>query len=329
MNKFKFRGYKIRKNFIKKGIYLDSMENNFIKSNFYKKLLKKINNNFSRYPFKNEISNSKRIIRDFYKLGKKFKITFGNGSDEIIYLLSILFFNIGSFKPSFTMYKFYSRILNKNFFEIELNNKFCINLKKTNFIIKKNKIELFFISYPNNPTGNLFDKKKILNIVKKNKKCLFVLDEAYFDFSKKTFTKYIKIFKNICILRTFSKIGFAGLRIGFLLSNKKLYKIINKVKSPYNFNILNIRLIPEILKNYNLLCVKKILNQKKKIEFLLKKKKIFFYKSFSNFILINLEKKNYKKLKLKSIFIKKTKIKNFYRVSIGNNIENYNFIKNL
>ena len=92
-------------------------------------------------------------------------------------------------------------------------------------------------SYPNNPTGNAFDYDAILEIIKTSK-ALVVLDEAYYAYSDRSFLSEISNFSNLVVLRTISKIGFAGLRLGLLIGSRETIVQLNKLRLPYNINAL-------------------------------------------------------------------------------------------
>ncbi|MGX7589175.1 aminotransferase class I/II-fold pyridoxal phosphate-dependent enzyme [Candidatus Vidania fulgoroideorum] len=336
-NIYKINKYKIRKNIYK--IYLDSMENNnFNNEKFKKKLLIGINKKkvfFNRYYFKSDINKAENSILKYNSL-KKIKTIIGNGLDEIIFFICLISKNnVGSIEPTFSMYEKYSLLLNKFFFKFKLSfkKKITVNYKKLNRFIKKKNIDVFFLCYPNNPTGNIYNKKKILRIIKKNSNCLFVIDETYYDYSRKSFIKYVRKYNNIIILRTFSKIGFASLRIGYMLCRKKIYKVIKKIKLPYNINIFSLLSIPYIIKYCNnSKDIENILLQKRKLEFFFNKKNIFYYKSYCNFFLLKIKKSIFKEIEKKKILIKKMfkdvkKKYVFVRISIGNKYENNKLIR--
>ncbi|UOQ27880.1 Histidinol-phosphate aminotransferase [Candidatus Vidania fulgoroideae] len=292
-------------------IKLDKMEFPY-KIFFKKKLLNKISIN--RYPKRKEEKKLEKKIKSFLKI--KNEVSLSNGSDEIIsmYISSLKKKEkVGFFYPSFSMYKEYSKIHGKKYIKINLNKKFEIN----NNNIKKCKI--FFISYPNNPTGNLFKKKSIERLIKENPKTLFIIDEAYYFYSNKTLLYLIELFENVVIIRTFSKVGLAGLRIGFLISNVIEKKKFFKKRSPYSVNKIAVNLALFFLKKKNFLKIKKkikkILKNKSWITKKLLKKKIHVFKSSSNFILI----KSKKVLIDKNILIKKISFfgKKYVRITIG------------
>ncbi|MGX7589457.1 aminotransferase class I/II-fold pyridoxal phosphate-dependent enzyme [Candidatus Vidania fulgoroideorum] len=295
--------------------------------NFKKKI--KIKEFINFYPLKKKKKKLIKIIKKKFKI--KNKIILGNGSDELIFFLISCYkkkeFNfVSSFYPSFSMYEFYSKSCNIPFIKIKLCKKFNFNTKKLIKFINFNKCGIFFISYPNNPTGNLFKKRNINKLIKNCKNTLFVLDEAYYFFSKKK----INLRNNVVILRTFSKIGFAGLRMGILICNNRNYNYLIKKQSPYNINILVISFFINFFKkNTKKLNIKinKLIKEKKRIYNKIKKK---VYKSYGNFFLV---KKKYfflnNKFKKNNFKTKIVKINNFkyFRFSIWKKKINNKIIK--
>ncbi|MGX7576620.1 aminotransferase class I/II-fold pyridoxal phosphate-dependent enzyme [Candidatus Vidania fulgoroideorum] len=328
--------YKIRKKRDNSRILLDSMENNFFKSKkFLKKLSFKNNIVLNRYYFKSDFKVFKsKLFKYFCVKNNKLEFVLGNGVDELIlYICMISKKNIGSISPTFPMYERYTKVLNKKFYNFKLflkKNKIYINYYKLSKFIKKNKIHTFFLSFPNNPTGNIVNKKEFIKIIKKNNNCCFIIDEAYYDFCKISFIKDINKLKNLVVLRTFSKVGFAALRIGIVFARKKTIQMINKVRCPYNINIFNIFLIPKIINFLNKTNnIKRILKERYIIKKKLSRKNIFFIDSLCNFFLIKISNKIIKdinknkiKIKLVKTEFKKKKYEEFIRFSIGNRIEN-------
>lgn len=309
-------------------IRLDKMEFPYkiiIKKNIIKKI------DFNRYPSLKEEKKVEKKIIDMFKI-KNLYVSLSNGSDEIISLY-ILFLKkkekLGFFYPSFSMYENYSKLYKKKYYKIKLDNKFNICKHK-----KIKKCKIFFISYPNNPTGNLFCKKKILFLIKKYKKTLFIIDEAYFFYSKKTLLKYLYKYNNFIIIRTFSKIGFAGLRLGYMISNKSHKKKFLKMRSPYTLNKITLFIMNKILVKKNITKLKKkisdIIKNKKKIYRKLIKNNIEAYKSKANFILLKKTKILNKKIRNKIIFKKIFFLnKEYIRISIGTKKESNFLIKKI
>jgi histidinol-phosphate aminotransferase len=193
------------------------------------------------------------------------------------------------------------------------------------------------LSYPNNPTGNCFSEERILRIIKG---CDFpvVVDEAYYDFSKKTFLPYLKKHKNLIILRSLSKIGLAGLRIGILIADKGIVKELNKVRLPYNLNSFSQVIASVVLRNRKPIDtqIDTIISERER---LIDKMKgigsIKAYPSDSNFILFktNNAEKIFKGLIDRGILIrnmnKPGRLKNCLRVTIGTPEENEEFLRAL
>jgi histidinol-phosphate aminotransferase len=166
----------------------------------------------------------------------------GNGSDELIQILLIVFGgnpgNVLIPVPTFAMYKISAQILGQKPIEIPLEENFDLNPDKMLEKIYTDRPFLTFLSWPNNPTGNSFSRDKILKILEASQG-MVVVDEAYFDFSKKTFLPLLPHYENLVILRTLSKIGAAGLRVGILISNKEVIGQLNKVRLPFNLNLFS------------------------------------------------------------------------------------------
>ncbi|WP_458659028.1 aminotransferase class I/II-fold pyridoxal phosphate-dependent enzyme [Candidatus Vidania fulgoroideorum] len=292
---------------------------------FNKEIIKKIKFiNINKYKNNNKLINLIKKIKIF--LNSKKKIILGSGSDELIFFLISCYIKkkykfIGSFYPSFFMYEFYSIACNKKFIRIKLDKNFDFSKKKLSLLINKKKLGIFFISYPNNPTGNLFDKKKIIYLLEKCKNTLFVLDEAYYYFSKKTFI-YLKN-ENLIILRTLSKIGLAGIRIGMLMCEFKLYNNLITKRSPYIINSISLKFLEIFLKKkyfkYINIFIKKIINDRKVFSKKLQKK---LFNSFGNFFLVKNKyyKSVYKILNKKNIVFKNIFFnnKNYLRFSLWN-----------
>lgn len=166
-------------------------------------------------------------------------IMLGSGGDELIDLLLRLILNpddeVINNPPTFGSYST-STLLNRGILvDVPRNKNFNIN---TNAVLMavNSKTKLIILCNPNNPTGNMTEKKDIERILNTGK--LVLVDEAYFEFSKQSALPFIKKYPNLIILRTFSKwAGIAGLRLGYLIASPYLIKQLAKIKSPYNVNV--------------------------------------------------------------------------------------------
>ncbi len=165
------------------------------------------------------------------------QVLIGNGSDEIIQML-LLAVNPGTCvvpEPTFVMYDLISRWLKRHVATVPLDKDFSLNAKRLLQVCAREKAGIVFLACPNNPTGNLWPEETIRQIAS-NFNGLLIIDEAYGPFSERTHTHLIAA--NVMVLRTFSKLGWAGLRLGYLLGDAESISHLNKVRMPYNVNAL-------------------------------------------------------------------------------------------
>ncbi len=207
-----------------------------------------VENNIRLYPDP-ACKDLKEAISDYVGVPPE-NIVIGNGSDELIYYLSIAIGNLSKGiyipVPTFPIYAISATILGRPILEVELNKNFDIDMEATNKIILEERPEIAFFSYPNNPTGNLFTRSSIENI--RNSGIFTVVDEAYFDYSGETFKRDALERTDTVVLRTLSKIGMAGLRVGILIANASLTSEIEKMRLPFNVSSLSQKIASFILR---------------------------------------------------------------------------------
>ncbi|GBE04779.1 MAG TPA: aminotransferase class I/II-fold pyridoxal phosphate-dependent enzyme [Nitrospirae bacterium] len=319
----------------------------------------------NRYPDPEARALKKLIARDLKV--KPEQILVGNGSDELIYYLIMTFGGPVLYPaPTFSMYGIISQALGEKKIEIPLDKNFDLDERAILKEIKKKKPKLIFLSSPNNPTGNSFSSKRILKIIKftsslappvkgrgpngtlRPPSSIVVVDEAYQAFSgKKSFLPLLKKYKNLVVLNTFSKIGLAGLRVGYMTANTEIIEQSNKVRLPFNLNSLSQEITVKTLKNRKLLrsYIRTIVAERKKLLSGMKKiKDIRPYPSDANFILFKIypvRNKNsngaenadalHKKLLKQGVLIRNMQgiVDNCLRVTVGTPEENTIFLKNL
>lgn len=182
------------------------------------------------------------------------QIFLGNGSDEAIDLVYRCFCepgidNVVAMAPTYGMYKVCADINNVEYRPVLVDKEFQISAEKM-LAECDDKTKAIFICSPNNPTGNRLDKNQILKLIQ-DFEGILVLDEAYIDFSSEpSFSHVLSQCPKLIILQTFSKAwGCAGMRLGLALASPEIISIFNKVKYPYNVNILTQDKAKEILKN--------------------------------------------------------------------------------
>ncbi len=284
-------------------------------SNFSKKFISnfknKINSNYlTSYPETEQIY--KLLAKNFGLKPKNYFIT--AGSDIAIRHCFELFVKKGThiicLDPTFGMYGVYSKIFRAKVTEINYDKKLNLNFSKLLKSINK-KTSFVIFANPNSPTGTIIESNKILKIIHKARQnnCFVIIDEAYFGFYKKSYLNYVNKFKNLIIIRTFSKsLGLAGIRAGYLISNEKLIDKLYKFRPMYEINSFAVLLIREILKNKEeyMKYIKDTLSGKKYLQAQLSKLNLNYYRTYANFMLIDFktplqQKKVYNYLNSKKI----------------------------
>ena len=194
----------------------------------------------NRYPDPTAQELSQTIKR-IYQINDQFDVILGNGSDEIIQLLLMALPNTASVmapNPGFVMYKQLSDCLGLNYLSIPLQaDNFDLDLPAMLDTIKHYQPSVIFLAYPNNPTGNLFSHSAILEIIN-SAKGLVVIDEAYAPFADTSFIGFLASYDNLLVMRTVSKLGLAGLRLGYMIGRPVIIEQLNKIRLPYNINSL-------------------------------------------------------------------------------------------
>jgi histidinol-phosphate aminotransferase len=166
----------------------------------------------------------------------------GNGSDELILMLALAVAEPGrkmlSLDPGFVMYRMIALFAGLDYVGVPLkDDDFTLDLDATLAAIERTRPALTFIAYPNNPTGNLFDAAAIEQIIAASPG-LVIVDEAYAPFTDHSFLPRLGDWPNLMVLRTVSKMGLAGLRLGYLVGAPEWIGEIDKVRLPYNINVL-------------------------------------------------------------------------------------------
>jgi len=218
-------------------IKLDAMENPFSMPNALREPWSKVlaDVDINRYPDA-DMAELRGKIADHAGVNAD-QILLGNGSDEIIQmiLMAICPGTCVVPSPTFVMYDLISHWLKRPVASAPLSDDFRLDADQFLQVCAREKAEIAFLACPNNPTGNLWPEEAIRKIAE-NFNGLLVIDEAYGPFSERTHTHLIS--KNVMVLRTFSKLGWAGLRLGYLIGEAENIAHLNKVRMPYNINAL-------------------------------------------------------------------------------------------
>ncbi len=180
-------------------------------------------------------------LRQLNQIPDHLHILLGNGSDEIIQLLLMALptgATVLAPDPGFVMYKQLSNCLGLNYYGIPLlADSFELDLPATLAAIKTYQPAVIFLAYPNNPTGNLFSVDAINEIINAASG-LIIIDEAYAPFANASFINELDGHSSLLVMRTVSKLGLAGLRLGYLLGHIAVIEQLHKIRLPYNINTL-------------------------------------------------------------------------------------------
>jgi histidinol-phosphate aminotransferase len=209
----------------------------------------------NRYPDPQAVG-VKAGLRQAMGVDASYELLLGNGSDEIIQMLAIAVAAAGKTimapEPSFVMYQVIARFVGMEFVGVPLQDDFDLDLEAMLAAVKQYQPSLIFLALPNNPTGNLFSEHAIRAIIEASTG-LVILDEAYMAFTQRDHLALLAEYDNVLVMRTVSKIGLAGLRLGLLIGDPLWLQEIEKVRMPYNINILTQRSAEFALQHYAVL----------------------------------------------------------------------------
>ncbi|MDH5229088.1 MAG: histidinol-phosphate transaminase [Gammaproteobacteria bacterium] len=195
-------------------------------------------------------------IRQHEKIDNKFSILLGNGSDEIIQMIIMALAKpnakVLAPEPSFVMYKMIAKLCNVEFVGIDLNEDFSLNMPAMLQAIEEHQPAVVFLAYPNNPTGNLFSREQVEQIIQASHG-LVVIDEAYTAFASDSLIDWLDVYDHMLLMRTYSKTGLAGLRLGYLIGQAAWLNEFDKVRLPYNINVLTQATVCFALQHANVL----------------------------------------------------------------------------
>jgi histidinol-phosphate aminotransferase len=184
----------------------------------------------------------KQQLRAVMQVPDTMDMILGNGSDELIQMLALTLNGQGRIllapEPSFVMYRLIAQVVGMQYIGMPLQaNDFGLDMFAMLEAIEIHQPALVFLAYPNNPTGNAFDMIDIEAIIE-TAPGLVVIDEAYAPFADSTLMSCLGKYPNLLVMRTVSKLGLAGLRLGLLAGPHNWLEQIEKTRLPYNINIL-------------------------------------------------------------------------------------------
>ena len=310
-------------------VFLDANENPY-------------NNPFNRYP--DPLQRDLKELLAPIKGVKSENIFLGNGSDEAIDLVYRAFCepekdNVVAIDPTYGMYKVCADVNNVDYRNVLLDENYQFSADKL-LAATDERTKLIFLCSPNNPTGNDLLQSELEKVVNEFEG-LVILDEAYNDFSDRpSYLSQLDKYPNLIILQTFSKAyGCAAIRLGMAFASKEIIDILNKIKYPYNVNLLTQQQAMNMLKDYSQVesWVKTLIEERAYLEkeFVALACTEKIYHSDANFFLAKVSdaKAIYNYLVAKGIIVRNrtsiTLCKDCLRVTVGTRGENNQLLETL
>ncbi|MFM1907650.1 MAG: Histidinol-phosphate aminotransferase 2 [Pseudomonadota bacterium] len=198
----------------------------------------------NRYP-DGRVNDLRAALADHTGMPTGFDIMLGNGSDEIISLLALACAVPGASilapVPGFVMYAMSAQLQGLAFHGVPLTADFELDEAAMLAAIARHRPAIVYLAYPNNPTGNLWDDEVIEAVIQAqaDQGGLVVMDEAYQPFASKSYIDRITRHDHVLLVRTLSKFGLAGIRLGYMMGPRTLVAEIDKVRPPYNISVLD------------------------------------------------------------------------------------------
>ena len=267
------------------------------------------------------------------------EVLLGNGSDELIQLLALACARPGAkmlgTEPSFAMYPVVARSCGLEFVGVPLANDFALDTGATVESLQRHAPALAFLAYPNNPTGNLFATDALERVIR-NAPGIVVIDEAYHPFAQTSFLPRLAEFPNLLVMRTLSKLGLAGLRLGVLIGAPCWIDELNKLRLPYNVNVLTQVVAERVLASKDVLEAQAAAIRAARAKLLAGLRNIKTVEAFAsaaNFIMFRTPKADnvFEALKKRGVLIKKLAgshpaLADCLRVTVGTAAENAAFL---
>jgi len=198
----------------------------------------------------------KMALRRALSLPDGVALILGNGSDELLQMLTTVIAKPGAVvlapAPSFVLYRSFADIANLRFVGVPLRANLTLDTEAMLAAIAEARPALVWLAYPNNPTGTLFPEEAVEKIIRAAPGVVAV-DEAYYAFADASFLGRVLEFPNLIVVRTLSKVGMAGVRLGYAAAHPAWIAELEKIRPPYNINALTQAVVPVLLGHADLL----------------------------------------------------------------------------
>lgn len=225
-------------------VKLDAMENPYLLPDEVRKEMgeRLADVALNRYPVPSYAALKARIA-DKLGVPPGYGLILGNGSDELIALLSVACAKPGASvlapTPGFVMYSMSAKFAGMQYIGLPLQADFSLDMPAMLAAIRTHRPAITYLAYPNNPSGNLYDADQMVEIIRAvGDNGVVVVDEAYQPFAQTSFMGRLPEFPNMVVMRTVSKLGLAGIRLGYMSASEDLLAEVDKVRPPYNINVL-------------------------------------------------------------------------------------------
>jgi len=284
----------------------------------------------------------KQQLRSAMKIPADMGLLLGNGSDEIIQMIIMALARPGAVvmapEPTFVMYRMIATFCNVSYTGVSLNADFGLDMPTIRAAMVEHEPAVIFLAWPNNPTGNLFAENDVIEIIE-NAPGLVVVDEAYTSFAEVSFMDRLGQYDNLVVMRTVSKSGLAGLRLGYLAGSDAWLNEFDKVRMPYNINVLTQLSAKFALEHINVLDSQAAKLREARTDLMQSLNEVegvSAYKSAANFILFRIDNANevFACLKQHDVLIKNLNpvggaLSNCLRVTVSTPEENAAFLNAL
>jgi len=326
-------------------VKLDAMENPYAwpaeLKRAWSEVLQKIELNRYPDPGANEL---RARLGQAWQLASGTELLLGNGSDELIQIIAMAVARPGAAvlapSPSFVMYAMIAEFLGLKFIGVPLAADFSLDMAAMRRAVAEHKPAVVFLAYPNNPTGNLFADADVEALLKESEG-LVVVDEAYHPFCQKSFLDRLPRYDNLLVLRTFSKLGLAGLRLGVLAGAKAWLHEFDKIRLPYNINSLTQASVVFALEHAGVLEAQAAQIRRDRealVQALARLRGVHVWPSSANFVLFRIDGRSatdvFERLRQRHILIKNLDhaggvLRGCLRVTVGTEQENQAFVASL